>query len=162
MKRVLDLTDKFIEYLMLLLISVMLIVGFAQVFCRYVLSNSLSWSEELMRFIYVWVIMIGINLGIRHKSLAAITALSDIIAKKSKIAAKTMSIVCLLVQLFVCVILSWYGYQYMVTAKQTSAAMLIPMKYVYVALPLGGFLGVIYTVESMISWAKGLKIGEDK
>ena len=145
---------------MLILITIMLVVGFLQVFCRYVLSNSLSWSEELMRFIYVWVIMIGINLGIRHKSLAAITALSDIIAKKSRIMAVGLTLICLIVQLFVCAMLFWYGYQYTVTAKQTSAAMLIPMKYVYIALPLGGLLGVVYTIEAAFSWSRDFKKGE--
>lgn len=162
MKKILNATDKAIEVLMLILISAMLVVGFAQVFCRYVLSNSLSWSEELMRFLYVWVVMVGINLGIRHKSLAAITSLSDIIARKSKIAAKCMSVICLAVQLFVCLALFWFGFKYMMEAKQTSAAMLLPMKYVYAALPIGGFLGVVYTIDGLVDWTISHKKGEDK
>lgn len=159
MKKILKITDKAIEILMLILISMMLIIGFAQVFCRYVLSNSLSWSEELMRFLYVWVIMIGINLGIRHKSLAAITSLSDILAKKSVVAAKIMTVICLAVQMFVCAILFWFGLKYTLEAKQTSAAMLLPMKYVYAALPIGGFLGVLYTIDGFIDWIVSLKKG---
>lgn len=162
MKKILNITDKAIEILMLILISAMLVVGFAQVFCRYILSNSLSWSEELMRFLYVWVVMIGINLGIRHKSLAAITSLSDIIAKRCEVAAKIMTAICLLVQLFVCAILFWYGYKYMSEAKQTSAAMLIPMKYIYAALPIGGFLGVVYTIDGFVDWIHSLKKGESE
>lgn len=59
MRRFLDLLDKIIIAVLILILSVMLLVGAMQVIWRYVLQQSLSWSEELMRYLYVWATMLG-------------------------------------------------------------------------------------------------------
>lgn len=154
LNKVLDIVDRIIGIMMIALISVMLIVGSAQVFCRYALHNSLSWSEELMRFLYVWIVMVGINLGIRHKSLAAITSLSDTIAKRSVAAGRIMAIVCFVVQLFACAMLFWFGLKFTLANKQVSPALRINMSIIYAALPVGGGMSVIYTINEIIDWCK--------
>ena len=154
MKQLLNVVDRVIGIMLVILISVMLIVGSAQVFCRYVLHSSLSWSEELMRFLYVWIVMVGINLGIRHKSLAAITTVSDYIGKKNRAIGYVLAVGCFILQLFVCVILLYVGIQFTLANRQVSAALRIPMSYIYLAIPIGGGMGVIYTVDQIIEWYK--------
>ena len=55
MKRVFHWLDENLEEFLLVigLIAMTLIMG-VQVFCRYVLGMSLSWSEELTRYIFIW------------------------------------------------------------------------------------------------------------
>ena len=55
MKRVFHWLDENLEEFLLVigLIAMTLIMG-GQVFCRYVLGMSLSWSEELTRYIFIW------------------------------------------------------------------------------------------------------------
>ena len=55
MKRVFHWLDENLEEFLLVigLIAMTLIMGI-QVFCRYVLGMSLSWSEELTRYIFIW------------------------------------------------------------------------------------------------------------
>lgn len=154
MNKILDIVDRIIGVMMIVLISLMLIIGSAQVFCRYALHSSLSWSEELMRYLYVWIVMVGINLGIRHKSLAAITSLSDTIAKRSAAAGRVMAVVCFAIQLFACVMLFWSGLQFTLANKQISPALRINMSVIYAALPVGGGMSVIYTVNEIIDWCK--------
>ena len=43
------------------------ILTFYQVITRYVFNNASSWSEEAVRYLFVWVSMIGIAIGIREK-----------------------------------------------------------------------------------------------
>ena len=98
--------------------------------------------------------MVGINLGIRHKSLAAITTLSDYIGKKNRAIGYVLAVGCFILQLFVCVILLYVGIQFTLANRQVSAALRIPMSYIYLAIPIGGGMGVIYTVDQIIEWYK--------
>ncbi len=49
-------------------LSVMCVVLAVQVFCRYVLNYPLVWSEEMARYIFVWVTFVGASFGLRHGS----------------------------------------------------------------------------------------------
>ena len=60
MKKILKfLNDYLEETICIILMSVMTIIIFIQVIMRYVMHNSLSWSEELARYCFIWLIYIG-------------------------------------------------------------------------------------------------------
>lgn len=48
-----------------ILLVIMVFIVFIQVIMRYILGHSLSWSEELTRYMFVWLIYLGVNLGIK-------------------------------------------------------------------------------------------------
>src|SRR3954452_8399124 len=50
----------------ILLMALLTAVTFAQVITRYLLGDPLIWSEELARYLFVWVSMIGAALAIRE------------------------------------------------------------------------------------------------
>ena len=54
-KRILNGYDLIEKWFLIIMTAVMVIVIFAQVFTRYVMGNSLYWSEELGKFIFVWI-----------------------------------------------------------------------------------------------------------
>ena len=47
------------------LLALMSIIIVVQVFFRYVLQNSLQWSEEIARYMFIWLIYIGISYGVK-------------------------------------------------------------------------------------------------
>ncbi len=57
------LNDYLEETICIILMSVMTIIIFIQVIMRYVMHNSLSWSEELARYCFIWLIYIGVAYG---------------------------------------------------------------------------------------------------
>ena len=64
MKKILKWLDDNIElYICVFLMSFMTLLVFVQVVMRYVFNNSLSWSEELARYTFIWLIYIGISYG---------------------------------------------------------------------------------------------------
>ena len=66
MKKILKWLDDNIElYICVFLMSFMTLLVFVQVVMRYVFNNSLSWSEELARYTFIWLIYIGISYGCR-------------------------------------------------------------------------------------------------
>jgi TRAP-type C4-dicarboxylate transport system permease small subunit len=58
-------------------LSVMCLVLAIQVFCRYVLNYPLIWSEEMARYLFVWVTFVGASYGIRRGSHITMEALVD-------------------------------------------------------------------------------------
>ncbi len=156
MNRVINALDRVIYAILAVLIVVMLAVGAMQVFWRYVLQNSLSWSEELLRYLYVWVTMLGICMGIRRKGLASISSVADYIEKKTKIGRDVLAVISFMAQIATFVLLAYFGMKLSIsTMKQLSPAMRVSMGYVYMAMPIGGVLAMIYTFDEMADYFKG-------
>lgn len=64
--KVLRFLDENIEKILcVVLLAAMSILIVVQVFFRYALNNSLSWTEELSRYMFIWLIYIGISYGVK-------------------------------------------------------------------------------------------------
>ena len=79
MKKILSFLDEHFEkYLFIAILGIMSIVICYQVFMRYVMAASLSWSEELARYLFIWMAYIAISYGVKkeqHVSVEAFTLL---------------------------------------------------------------------------------------
>lgn len=60
----------------------MVVTMLLQVFCRYVLNASLSWSEELTRLLFVWLTFLGFGLAVQRGALPTIFVLGDRVAHR--------------------------------------------------------------------------------
>ncbi len=85
LERLCDKVMTFIEHLCAALIAGTVVLIAAQVICRYVLLSPISWSEQLARYIFIWVCMLGAPLAL-HKGATynfdvLITKLPDKILK---------------------------------------------------------------------------------
>ena len=66
--------NKLVSYVGMMVFIVLIIACVAQVFFRFILNNSLSWSEELARFCFIWMHMLGASLLIEGSGHATVTA----------------------------------------------------------------------------------------
>lgn len=121
-----------------LLVAAMTAIVFAQVVFRYVLASPLVWSEELARYLFVWVTMLGaaaaVHLG-QHYGL-------DILAKALPGPLKAgAGIIGSAIIATVAVTLVWQGVKETAGATTHFASSLeIPMAWFYVSIPIGGAL----------------------
>ena len=122
---------------------VMVVVVAAQVFCRYVLNHSLFWSEELARYLLVWLTFLGATVAYHRRAHPSIDMLQ---ARVAPPVARAMTIVGYIVALLFFGVLTVYGFQFAHFVRaQISPALQIPKWTVLVVLPLSGAILCLHT-----------------
>ncbi len=142
-----DYLEMSIGVVLILVIAVILTV---QVFMRYVMGASLSWSEELARYLFIWLIYIGISYGAKVMRHIKIDAGLYLFPKKFRPYVVIIGDVVFLVFCFIVVFNCVRLLQRQIMMEQHSPAMDIHMALVYAA-PLVGFgLTAIREIQTLI------------
>lgn len=142
MEKTKKLLDKTILSFTTVLFIAMVLIVFAQVVFRYVFHNSLSWSEEIARYLLVWIIFLSVGYVLGQKAHIYLDVLFLRFPRKVRSALHKFSAI---LMLFYAFIVTYYGFELMlIGARQKSSAVEIPMNLVYIALPLGGLLLMAY------------------
>lgn len=143
-----------------LMSALALVLGF-QVFMRYCMQASLSWSEECARYLFVWLVFIGISYGarmIRHIKIdAGLLCFPKVMRPYVVIFGDVLS---LIFSLWV-VYFGWSMVKMQLTIGQLSPAMRIPMWLVYSAPMVGFSLTSIRLVQSIFYHIKHRNDKED-
>nr|WP_285890616.1 TRAP transporter small permease [Halalkalibacter oceani] len=122
----------------------MTVVIFAQIISRYLLGESLSWSEELARFIMVWGVFIGSAIATRYQSLIAVEILPQKLPERF---AKWVKLLVYAIIIIFCYYLFSYGIDMVrQVILQKSPAMQISMAIPYSSVPIGTLLIFLNTV----------------
>lgn len=130
--------DAGIEFLAVAILIVMLAVTAYQVFARYVLEAPTFWSEELARFLMVWLTMLGSVVLIRTDGHIAVDYFVNRLPPVGQRAARFL---CDVLTLTTCGLLAYYGAQLVsLGGRTTSSGMGLQMAYPYLAIPLGAVL----------------------
>ena len=139
---------------LILLTVVMTVLIFVQVIMRYVLQSSLSWSEELARYLFIWMAYFAISYGVKEMKHIKIDAALYLFPKRArKYILIVGDIIVMLFALFV-IKTSFKLVVKIHTFGQVSAAMGIPMWIIYLA-PLVGFILVVLRSVQTISFRIG-------
>ena len=144
------LNDKLEMSICIVLMSTMSILLAIQVFMRYVIGDSLSWSEELARYIFIWLIYLGISYGakiMKHIKIEAALALFPMAMRPYVVILGDA--IFMGFALFICY--TGYGIvKKQMMLGQTSPAMGIPMWVVYAAPVVGFGLTAIRQLQTII------------
>ena len=139
LRRATDFFNRLEEIFLFVTIAGSVIIIFMQIVMRYVFNNSLSWSEELARYLFIWFSWLGISIGQRKGEHIVITMLTD---RLRGIALTAVLLLKDLVTLGILVVLIYYGA--VVVMKQldmgiVSVALKVPMDVIYASMPVGCF-----------------------
>lgn len=143
--------EKMICVVCLALMSVLIVV---QVFFRYVLNNSLSWSEEMARYLFIWMIYIGISYGVKMDKHICVDAVYTFMPKGVK---RWYAIVAYALFLIFAVAVIYFGIHVVsmqITSGQVSPAMGLPMQYVYAAPVVGMILTTVRLIQKIVEALK--------
>ena len=105
--------------------AAMIAAIFLQIIMRFVFNNSLSWSEELGKFIFVWISWLGISIGERRREHIRITLIVDKLSVKWQKIFEIIANILLLGILFVTL------YYAVILVKSQSHGAQIDWRYFY-------------------------------
>lgn len=154
MKKFRIILDRTLERVLIVLMVVMVFNVLWQVFTRFVLGAPATFTEELARYVLIWVGMLGAAYVAGKKMHLSI----DFFTAKMTGAVKYWSEVFIqscvfLFGLFGMVIGGVYLVYLTLLLEQTSAALQIPLGYVYIAIPAGGLLIMFYSATALYEHA---------
>jgi TRAP-type C4-dicarboxylate transport system permease small subunit len=151
MKKLIKALDNHIEeYLSVILLAAMSVIIFAQVIGRYVFQNSLSWSEESARYIFIWLTYLAISYGVKMEAHIRVDA---VLVLMPKVAQKVVRIISNVLFLAFSVLVVYFGIlvsDRIMDSHQLSPAIGLPMGFVYSAIPFGFILTTIRLVQNTL------------
>ncbi len=133
-----DKINKCLNWASIISITMMLFIIFLQVIFRYVLHSSLTFSEELARYLFVWTVFMGSAVVARDNGHIVVGVLTERL--KGKKAKYVKSAAYIFTMTFVS-ILFFQGLKMMrLSSFQHSPALGISMSWVYLAIPVATFV----------------------
>ena len=142
--------ERLLDVLMAVALAVMVTTISYQVFGRYVIGKAPSWTEELTRFLLIWMTMLGSAASLRHGGHITVTFLVEMLNPFWQ------AIFLIIRDVFLVAaagIFMYFGTRFaMLNGAQESAALEIQMMIPYAALPVCGLL--ILLLVGITRWAR--------
>lgn len=132
--------------------GILIIACVLQVFTRFVLNSSLSWTEELARYAFIWSNFLGAAVCTKKCSHATVTAVTDLLPAQAKRVSRLLvnTVICLIALVFI-----FYGFKVAFAVRtQLSPALRISMGLVYGAAPVSGLFIFYYSFGQLLETVK--------
>lgn len=137
--------DKILESTAVLLITAMICISSWQVLSRYVFKRPSAFTEEFLRFALIWLSMLGIAYMFGKKQHISIDFLKKKFNPKDKVLLELI-IIGVFTLFSIVVMIAGGGNAVMMSTKQISPSLGLPMAYVYLSLPVSGIFIAAYSV----------------
>jgi TRAP-type C4-dicarboxylate transport system permease small subunit len=144
--------DKVLAKLLIIIMSIMVINVLWQVFSRYFLGAPSSFTDELARYLMIWIGILGAAyVSGRNKHVAIDVLPSRLSAKTQK---KLRLVVRILIILFCLLALVIGGFRLVYVTyvlDQFSPALQVPLAVVYMVIPISGLLVIYYKISDILN-----------
>jgi TRAP-type C4-dicarboxylate transport system permease small subunit len=145
MRKAIAALDRVFRGLLAVLMAIMVACVTWQVVSRYVLGSPSSWTEELARYLLIWIGLLGGAYAYHVKMHLGL----DLLSQKLSPGARRLQarLIHVAVMLFAALVLLGGGLNLIWLALelgQHSAALGVPMWVVYLSLPLSGLMLIVY------------------
>jgi TRAP-type C4-dicarboxylate transport system permease small subunit len=137
------------RFLIILMALIVLAVTW-QVFTRFIIRDPSSYTEELARFLLIWIGILGAAYALRTRAHLGIDLIAQRVGEKDRKRIQvTVYSTVIFFAFFVMVVGGIRLVNITFSLNQISAAMGIRMGYIYTVLPLSGILMIIYSLLLM-------------
>ncbi len=143
-KKLSDLVDRVTGKVVVVLIIAMIITITLQILTR-IFAQALTWTEELSRYLLVWSTFLGATLAYKRGLHISVTFVRDLFPK---VVQKGIVVLGVLVSLIFFFLAVWNGFNLIsLQIFQVSPAMQVPMRWIYLGIPLGFFIMIIHALS---------------
>lgn len=153
MRRIETLFVALNKWALILLLVAMSVIIFTNVTLRYTTNFSITWAEEVARYMMIWMTFLGAGLVLRQGGHVAISTLTDQFGPRVRLVLRIVVAAILLVFF---VVMIKFGHDYMQRmGRQLTPATRIPFRYVYMGIPVGFGLLLVHFLLVLKSFILG-------
>ena len=148
MRRFIEWVHRGLTWLLAATVGILIIPVTLQTFSRYTaLIPSYLWTEELSRFLFVWMIMLGATIGVREHTHFEVDVWPDLTPRANALLRMVSSVFVLVLA----VVFAWWGIDFVRFGwHQTSEISELPMWLIFIAWPLTGVIWLLFLAESFL------------
>lgn len=140
-KRVFEKIQKVVNAVIGLMLIAIMVIIFVQTFTRYVIFYSIPWSEEASRYLFVGMILLGINIGVSQDLMVRIDLIDNFLSEKAR---RILEIGRQILALIISIVFFYSTFGMIrIGGYQMSPALRLPMNVMYGTLCVGFLLTII-------------------
>ena len=142
--------DKYLSYILIFLMAAMTLDVLWGVFTRYLLGSQADWSEELARFLLIWIGILGAAYASGQRMHLSIDLLMPKLGENGQ--RRLFIFININIIFFALTVMVIGGFRLMYITQvlgQLSAALRIPLYLVYAVMPLSGLLVIYYKIHDL-------------
>lgn len=140
----------------MLLLALLVVTTLLQVLSRYVLSKPLDWTEEVARYLFVWVAMLGAGMAAKDRAHFFVDSLLERMDAELR---RYVSVVTGTISSVFLLAISWAALELALSNRvQDSPVLTIPMSVPYFAIPVGLGLMALFSVVDTVLTLRGSRL----
>jgi TRAP-type C4-dicarboxylate transport system permease small subunit len=149
MRALVEVYHRFLNVALVASVAILIIPVSLQIFSRFTaLIPSYIWTEEMARFFFVWMIMLGAMVGIREGTHFDVDLWPELRPRMNALLRIVTNLFVLVFALVFC----WYGIKFVQFGwHQNSELAELPMPFIFVAWPLAGFTWLVFLGERFLA-----------
>ena len=160
MRRAKALVDRVLGGVLVVLMAVAVVNVLWQVFTRFVLGSPSSFTDELARYLLIWIGVLGAGYAVGQRAHLALELLPERLTGRSRRVLGVVIQASILLFALVVMVVGGFRLVYVQhSLGQASAALQLPLSFVYAVVPLAGLFIVFYTSAHI---AKMSRAGADE
>lgn len=140
--------NRLTRFIVVALLAIMVVAVFLQVLFRFFLDQPLAWTEELARYLLIWITFLGSAYAMAIKAHIGTEYIQKFL---SPLMNKVVLSIAAILSIFFFVVMVQQGYALATRSMtQTSPTLLVPMGYVYMVIPISGVLLIMNVLH--VTW----------
>lgn len=148
MKTLIDGYYRFLKFLLTVLMAVLLIPVAMQILSRYTgFIPRYIWTEELARFCFIWIVLVGAMIGVRDGTHFTADFLPHPKTKRAEAIARIISDFMIFLVAMIFVVWGWPLVQFGLMQESEMAE--LPMVFIYAAWPIAGVSTIVFLGERL-------------
>lgn len=155
------INNKLEEVFLVILMALAVIIVSAQIVTRFILKTPLPWSEELARYMFIWLVWVGAAFATKERKHIRIDV---VVSRLPQIGQKACTIISTIIWIGFTIFMVYISAvltSSVMTGGQTGTGSGIPMWIPYSAIPVGMALMLFRILQNCYYDLKALKGGKD-
>ncbi|MCP5153536.1 MAG: TRAP transporter small permease [Ectothiorhodospiraceae bacterium] len=149
MRTLIDLYHRFLKLMLGIMMTLLLVPVSMQIFSRYVgFIPRYIWTEELARFCFIWIILLGATIAVRDGTHFTADFLPHPKSRRLEAVIRIVSDFAIFLVALIFVLWGWPLVQFGLIQESEMAE--LPMVYIYAAWPIAGLSWILFLGERFV------------